>query len=87
VTKEIRPRLRSGATANRVAAGPGDTPTASSLADKHAKRLKVAKSSRVTLGATPDGQVKPPRFGARNFEPEVDLTLSNKRDLGSGVNQ
>ena len=53
------------------------------LADQHAKRLKVAKSSRVTLGA-PES-LKPPRFGvakrggaSNNPMSDVDLSLSYK---------
>jgi len=75
ITKEIRPRLRSGAT-NQRANNQSEQATPNSLADKHAKRLKVAKSSRVTLGANDGG--KPPRIGAgKNMMPEIDLTLSN----------
>ena len=52
-----------------------------SLADQHAKRLKVAKSSRVTLGM--DVQ-KPIR--ARNTDiGDIDLTLAGKSsDLSKG---
>ena len=50
-----------------------------SLADQHAKRLKVAKSSRVTLGM--DAQ-KPSRVRNTDFG-EIDLTLAGKSsDLG-----
>ena len=85
ITKEIRPRLRSGAT-NQRANNQSEQATPNSLADKHAKRLKVAKSSRVTLGANDGG--KPPRIGAgKNMEPEIDLTLSNQRNLPTELNK
>ena len=89
--KQIRQRLRSGAAENRTA----DSDNAyaadggSSLAQSHAKRLKVAKSSRVTIGA--NDAMKPPRFakrtpGQNNPMGDIDLTLSAKaKDLHGGV--
>ena len=54
--KEIRQRMRSGASSKRQTTTDASE-VQSSLADQHAKRLKVAKSSRVTLGV----DNKPPR--------------------------
>ena len=53
-----------------------------SLADQHAKRLKVAKSSRVTLGM----DVQKPIRGGRNTDiGDIDLTLAGKSsDLAKG---
>lgn len=56
VNKEIKQRLRSGYSENR------DTKSvnAQEIAEQHSKRLKVAKSSRISLGA-PEA-MKPPRM-------------------------
>ena len=85
--KEIRQRLRSGAHVQR---GPTPNSDAKSIADQHAKRLRVAKSSRLTIGGiSQDGgsSVKPPRFGrgarASAPEAEIDLTLSNAAGRGA----
>lgn len=81
IQKQIRPRLRSGAAFNTENVG-GINPAAASeskqLADQHAKRLKVAKSSRVTLGLS-EVQQKPSRLrGIANGIGEVDLSLAGK---------
>ena len=82
--------MRSGASQNRTVDQENANADggASSLAQSHAKRLKVAKSSRVTIGA--NDAMKPPRFAKRtpgqNPMGEIDLTLSGqKKDLSGGV--
>lgn len=71
IQKEIRPRLRSGANARDNVVN-ASSEEAKSLADQHAKRLRVAKSSRISIT---DSHQKPPRAGA----PVVDFTLSTKK--------
>ena len=69
--KEIRTRMRSGSRDNRKFEA-----DKRNLAESHAKRLKVAKSSRITINA--DDKVKPSRFArAMAIESQIDLTLSN----------
>ena len=61
--KEIKPRRRSNSMAGSRGAGDQEENSGASgnpLAEQHAKRLKVRKSSRVSIGA-PEA-VKPPRF-------------------------
>ena len=81
IQKQIRPRLRSGAAFNTETMGGNINPTEAAseskqLADQHAKRLKVAKSSRVTLGLS-EAQ-KPSRLHGNNGIGEVDLSLAGK---------
>ena len=81
IQKQIRPRLRSGAAFNTENMG-GINPSAASeskqLADQHAKRLKVAKSSRVTLGLSEAQKPSRLRGIANNGIGEVDLSLAGK---------
>lgn len=56
--KEIRMRMRSGARDGRLFEAYSSDKK--SLADSHAKRLKVAKSTRITIDA--EEKAKPSRF-------------------------
>ena len=63
IKKEIKPRRRSNSMAGSREAGDPESNAVAAvnpLAEQHAKRLKVRKSSRVSIGA-PEA-VKPPRF-------------------------
>ena len=78
IKKEIRPRRRSGSvTGSRPAGDQGSNAggTDNPLAEQHAKRLKVRKSSRVSIGA-PEA-VKPPRFSTKQRKNEQSAAMGD----------